>query len=221
MARIVDIPRFNTVLDDKAREHYLPATKTLWALAPDMMKRKIAEANVQQSFVLAAVLHLSHDLPRTKILCVGCFEDTAYEALRRMGYPVQGCDPNVDGRDLDAYVHSNPDALGTYDIVFSTSVIEHVEDDGKFVSKLSRLLRPGGYAVLTCDYLNNWKPGDPLPSSDFRFYTAEDLLIRLPSHMASCQLVDDPDWKEHQPDFELGDCRYGFATLVAERRRAQ
>jgi SAM-dependent methyltransferase len=218
MAQIVDIPRFNTVLNNWAREYYLPATNTLFALVPDMMGRKIAEANVQQSFVLASVLRLSVSLPRTKVLCVGCFEDTAYEALRLMGYPVRGFDPNVDGCDLDAFVQQNPESLGTFDVIFSTSVIEHVQDDEEFVSKIARLLRVGGYAILTCDYLDGWKPGDTLPSSDFRFYTSHDLYVRLLAHMPGCHLVDDADWEKHEPDFAFAGCRYGFATFVAEKR---
>jgi hypothetical protein len=33
------------------------------------------------------------------MLCAGCFEDTAYEALCKMGYPVKGIDPQTDGHD--------------------------------------------------------------------------------------------------------------------------
>lgn len=219
MALIVPVPKFNTVLDDRAREHYLPVTKTLWALAPDMMKRKIAEANVQQSFMLAAVLELCTDLPRNKILCVGCFEDTAYEALLRMGYAAEGLDPDVDGRDLHAFVQQNPEALGTFDAVFSTSVIEHVEDDETFVSQIARLLRVGGVAVLTCDFLKTWKPGQPIPGCDFRFYTPSDLRNRLLSHMPGCALVDEGDWENYEADFRLGEYHYNFASFVVRKER--
>lgn len=31
MARIVAVPKFNTILKDDARKHYSPVTDTLWA----------------------------------------------------------------------------------------------------------------------------------------------------------------------------------------------
>jgi SAM-dependent methyltransferase len=219
MARIVGVPRFNTILNDGAREHYLPVVQTLWALLPDMMTRKIPEANVQQAFVLAAVLELCPLLPRAKVLCVGCFEDTAYESLSRMGYAVEGVDPNVDGRDLNDFLEQNPGRLGTFDLVFSTSVIEHVEDDGQFVSQIEALLREGGVAVLTCDFLDTWQPGQPIPGGDYRFYTSEDLRGRLLSHMPSCSLVDQDDWAGQEADFWLAEYHYNFATFVVRKGR--
>jgi SAM-dependent methyltransferase len=219
MARIVAVPRFNTILDDRARQHYLPATKTLWSLVPDMMKRKIPAANVQQSFMLAAVLELGVTLPRAKVLCVGCFEDTAYESLLRMGYSVEGLDPNVDGRDLSAFVSQNPASLGTYDVVFSTSVIEHVEDDEQFVSQIAALLREGGVAILTCDFLKTWRAGQPVHAADYRFYTPADLRERLVSHMPGCFLVDEGDWENYDADFSFEGFRYNFASFAARKDR--
>jgi SAM-dependent methyltransferase len=103
--------------------------------------------------------------------------------------------------------------------VFSTSVIEHVEDDEKFISQIGMLLREGGVAVLTCDFLKTWKPGQPMPSVDFRFYTPHDLRSRLLAHMTGCVLVDEGDWDDYEPDFTLGPFRYNFASFVARKER--
>lgn len=214
LVKIVDVPRFNTILGDHARRHYEPATRTLWALAPEMMARKIAAANVQQSFMLAAVLVLASGLPRSQLLCVGCYEDTAYEAIRQMAIPIRGIDPNVDGLELSTFVKENADLLNTFDLVFSTSVIEHVEDDVLFVRQIASLLKPGGLAVLTCDFLNSWRPGDRVPPSDVRFYRSTDLSERLLLAMPGCRLLDKPDWDEYGPDFDHAECRYSFATFT-------
>jgi hypothetical protein len=61
------------------------------------------------------------------MLCVGSFEDI----------------------DLAEFRRQHPQRLNTYDIVFSTSVIEHVPDDETFVADMVAMLAPGGYAVLT------------------------------------------------------------------------
>jgi SAM-dependent methyltransferase len=212
--KLVDVAKFNTILDDHARRHYEPATRTLWALAPEMMARKIAAANVQQSFMLAAVLVLAKDLPRSQLLSVGCYEDTAYEAIRQMAIPIRGIDPNVDGLDLSTFVKENANLLNTFDLVFSTSVIEHVEDDVSFAEHIASLLKPGGVAVLTCDFLNSWRLGDRVPPSDVRFYRSIDLRKRLPSAMPGCRLLDEPDWDEYEPDFDYAECRYSFATFT-------
>lgn len=209
--------RFNTVLDDRAREQYLPMTNLLHGLLPEMMSRKIPRANVQQSFILSAVLALTPSLPRARVLCVGCHEDTAYEALRKMGFPVEGFDPNVDGRDLATFLAQNPAARGTYDTIFSTSVIEHVPDDDGFVRDIAALLKPGGVAILTCDYRDAWRPGEPLPPTDVRFYGSRDLRQRLLASMPGCQLVDQADWERFAPDFSYGGCLYGFATFTVRR----
>jgi len=218
---IVRVPRFNTVLDDAARRHYGPITDILFAAVPEMMERKIAAANVQQSFMLAAVLAVTPGLPDARVLCVGSYEDTAYETLLRMGYEVEGLDPNVDGRDLAAFVAERPADIGRFDTVFSTSVIEHVPDDETFVADIARLLRPGGCAVLTCDYRDAWRPGEPLPPTDERFYRATDLRRRLIDRMEGCRFVDEPDWERHEPDFAYGGCHYSFASLTVRKESSR
>ena len=59
----------------------------------------------------------------------------------------------------------------SFDIIISTSVIEHVEDDEKFIEDIAYLLKKGGYAILTCDFNDYYKKGDDIPDGDYRFYT--------------------------------------------------
>ena len=217
MPLIVEVPKFNTVLDDRARNHYAPVIATLFALSPDMMQRKIAEANVQQAFILTAVVALCRNFPN-KDFERGCFEDTAYEALLKMGVSVDGIDPDVNGLDLNDFVKLNPERQGYYDIVFSTSVLEHVEDDERFVGQIADLLRPGGYAILTCDFKEDWRPGDRIPVQDFRFYKSADLKERLVAAMPGCQLADEPDWDQFAPDFHYVGCVYSFASFTLQKK---
>jgi SAM-dependent methyltransferase len=55
----------------------------------------------------------------------------------------------------------------TFDIVFSSHVLEHIEDDRKAMSEVYRVLKPGGFAVLQ------------VPIQD-RDKTFEDSSIKLP-----------------------------------------
>ncbi len=216
----VKIPRFNTVLDDEARRYYQPAIKTLRRVAPAMMERKIERANVQQGFMLAAVEELSRGNRRLPILSAGCFDDTAYAALEGLGYKVEGIDPAVNC-DLATFKRTNPGKIGTYGVVFSTSVIEHVPDDEFFVKDMMDMASAEGVVILTCDYRDDWAPGQPKPSSDVRMYTRNDLQ-RLVSAMGDVTLIDEPDWDNHPADFryfEFGrELTYGFATLAVNKR---
>jgi hypothetical protein len=216
--RRLPVPTFNTMLDNAARAYYAPSTQTLWRAAPKTMQRKIPEANVQQGFMLAAV----EALCRTAIgplLCVGAFEDTAAIALQQLGYIVDSIDPETD-MDLAEFRRTHPDKVASYQVVFSTSVIEHVLDDEQFVRDLVEMAALGGAIVLTCDFCEEWTPDQQKPSSDYRIYTTADMRRLLRAMPGTC-LVDTPDWSDHAPDFSIeeygGVMLYGFATLAVRR----
>ena len=45
---------------------------------------------------------------------------------------------------------------GTFDVVCSNQVIEHLADTDTFVAELNRVLRPGGFAVTSTENLASW-----------------------------------------------------------------
>ena len=209
-------PSYNYILDNKARDLYKPVINQMFALAPKMMSRKIPEANVQQAFVMNAVHLLASGIDQPKILCVGSFEDTAAACLKATGHTIEEIDPSVN-YDLDTYLHLPTVTLGSFDIIFSTSVLEHVDDDRLFISQIAALLKPGGVAVLTCDFNNMYRPGDKLPQTDIRFYTKNNLLERILPCAKDCSLIDDPMWDAIEPDFTNEGCRYTFATITFKK----
>jgi SAM-dependent methyltransferase len=206
----------NRVLDDQARALYAPVVEELFRLAPGMMARKIPAANVQQAFVFDTVRKLLAHHRSPKVLCVGAFEDTASAGVKGCGYAVEEIDPALNW-DLDAFWRRPETRKGTYDVVFSTSVIEHVEDDELFVAQIADLLAPGGHAVLTCDFNDAYRPGDRVPQEDFRFYTARDLGERLLARMPGCRLADRPVWGHGRPDFAYAGIPYMFASFVVRK----
>lgn len=211
----------NRILNNRARELYAPAIAKLTELVPKTMSRKIAEANVQQAFVFDTVYRYLSNYPNPKLLCVGSYEDTASMSLIKMGHKVEEIDP-MNNYFLQEYFIKPTTAKNSYDIIFSTSVIEHDPDDESFISCIAGLLAPGGVAVITCDYKDGWKPGESIPECDSRFYTKQDLRNRLLPLMSDCRLVDEPQWDCPNPDFiYLEKYQYTFATFVVKKAPAK
>lgn len=210
--------RYNIILNDMERDRYSLAISHMKSLVPVSMTRKIERANVQQAFVKEAVQNFvagfSH---KANILCVGSFEDTASESLRMMGFKIEEIDP-VLNYDLNTFYNLPKTIRSGYDIIFSTSVIEHVPDDEKFIEQIRELLAPGGIAILTMDFKDCYRPGDPKPIVDMRLYTLQDILGRFLPLLNNCDVIDAPMWNDATPDFFYEGVQYSFATFVFKKR---
>lgn len=210
--------KYNRILNDDARKLYANSIKQLHKVIPKWMERKIERANIQQGFVLDTVVRLSRDIPIPKIISIGCFEDTAWGALNILGYNVEGIDP-VLNYDLDTFLTKPSTQVNYYDIVFSTSVIEHIEDDLTFLKNMCLLTKKGGYIILTCDFKKGYQVGDPKPSEDHRLYTKEHILNNLLAKIKDCDLIDPPEWDRSMPDFKYCNYIYTFAAIVLKKTK--
>lgn len=209
--------RFNRILDDFARVEFEPLVAMMRRVAPEIMARKIDRANVQQAFIFDTVAHFAARFHQPAILCVGAYEDTACIALERAaGLAIDKIDPALNF-DLAELIAHDPSTLGKYDIVFSTSVLEHVVADEQFCADLARVTKPGGIITLTTDFNPYFKPGMPKPDEDYRLYTEADFIQRLLPAMANCTLVDHQDWNCPSPDFEYHGHWYAFATMTLKK----
>ena len=206
----------NNILDNNARKIFKTTIDQMFEYLPELMARKIPEANVQQAFVLDTVYKFAKDIVVPKILCVGSFEDSAAESLKALGFDIDEIDPMIN-YDLAAFITKPTTIKGSYDLIFSTSVIEHVEKDEEFLRDMALLVKKGGKIVLTCDYCDTYKPGDPIFDVDFRFYTQKDIKERLLSTLVDCRLFDEPDWNCPNPDFFYEGLNYTFGTIVLEK----
>jgi SAM-dependent methyltransferase len=218
MISIPDVISFNRILDNSARGQYKQVINYLLELLPEMMARKIPEANIQQAFVLDTVHKFASRYVPPKILCIGSYDDTAAAALKKHGYRMDEVDP-VLNYDLNTFCDKPSTIKNTYDVIFSTSVLEHVRNDELFVTQIAELLSPGGVVILTVDFNDQFKPGDCIPQEDFRLYTQKDLKDRLLPLLKDCTLVDTPQWDCPIPDFTYSGCRYTFATLVFKKNK--
>ncbi|MEQ1554332.1 MAG: methyltransferase domain-containing protein, partial [Ferruginibacter sp.] len=210
--------KYNRILDDSARILYEPTISLLTTALPKTMAKKIARANVQQAFVFDTVYRNLINYINPKLLCVGSYEDTASMLLTKMGVAVEEIDPMINYFLQDYYTKPTT-KKASYDIIFSTSVIEHDPDDKSFLECIEGLLKPGGIAVITCDYKDGWVSGQPKPDVDARLYTKKCMEERMLSYIPKCKLVQLGDWDCPNPDFFLTkDYQYTFATFVFKKQ---
>lgn len=206
----------NRLLRNSDRKKYRELIEKMIKLIPEIMAKKYPLANVQQAWTFDMINTELIEKPKASILCVGSFEDSSSAYMEKLGIPVTNIDPDINV-DLHTFLLSTKD---TFDIIFSTSVIEHVEEDELFIKDICTLLSDGGVAILTCDFNNEYKIGDKVIYPDFRFYTEEDLNARLRQIIEDygCTLVGDIDWSG-EPDFHLVGFNYSFATLMFRKNK--
>ncbi len=199
---------YNVILDDIYREKYAKTIEYFYEKFPTLMQRKIPRANIQQAWMFNRVLEFAKT--DSSILCVGSHEDTAYYALRSKMPNMVGIDPLFD-YDLASYRRHTSQK---FDIVFSTSVIEHVLDDELFISDMCEMLNDTGIGIITCDFNDDY-PRVPKPLVDVRLYTSHDLTVRIPAILEqhNCAVLGDFEY-HNNVDFHYEGCNYGFATLI-------
>jgi ubiquinone/menaquinone biosynthesis C-methylase UbiE len=90
-----------------------------------------------------------------KILDFGCGAGDLANEFSRLGYDAYGCDV-FDSRAFSSWGHFRrinrdpyriPFANNEFDIVTSTSVLEHAQNPDEYMPEISRVLRPGGCAM--------------------------------------------------------------------------
>jgi len=105
----------------------------------------------------------------------------ATDAMREA---VMGRRSNVRDYIYDDMTNTSLDEA-SQDIVVAVEVLEHVDEDEKFVHNVARVLRPGGHFVMTTPN-GDWKP---VPYPDHRrHYKAADLEALLRRHFAKVEV---------------------------------
>jgi SAM-dependent methyltransferase len=104
--------------------------------------------------------HLGEQYLRQEILATGCMLHT--------------CDLSPGpGVDFEADVSDLPFDDGSYDIVLSTQVLEHVRDPAEVCREMARVLKPGGYLFLTTPQ------SSPLHNLPWNFFNFTNLGLRI------------------------------------------
>lgn len=208
---------YNKILTDAERLEYKDLIDDMYRTCTDTMSRKIEGANVQQAFVVNTILELSESRD-IEILCIGSYEDTAFEYLvKKYNYNINGIDPVINLDLAEFVIRYNKQ----YDISFACSVIEHVERDGCFLQDMIDTIKPGGFGIITCDFDNNYVRGNRLPTTNRRFYTEKYLANNFEYRLKlnNCVLLGKPEWEGTPYQFEWEGIRYDFATFVFKKER--
>ena len=108
---------------------------------------------------LEMILHAAGERIQGRILEDGCGVGMYVEHLAPFGGQVVGLDFDLE-RALEAGHNSTgitnaasefvPVSSGTFDLILSHEVIEHVQDDRAAICEMIRVLKPGGRAVIFC-----------------------------------------------------------------------
>lgn len=116
---------------------------------------------------LRMLIDASPGLEGARVLDNGCGIGAYVARLEPLARSVFGLEYELD-RTREAAVRTGsrllvngageqlPFADGSFDLVLSNEVIEHVQDDRAAVAEMVRVLRPGGRAIIFCP--NRWYP---------------------------------------------------------------
>jgi SAM-dependent methyltransferase len=128
--------------------------------------------------------------PDAAILDVGSSTGTNLRMLRSEGFAnFQGVDISPESKRFCESKGLGSVRLGSildlpypsdsFDLVLATDVIEHVDDDLTALSEIQRILRPGGFALITVPAFQSlWGPQDVVAEHKRR-YRMPQLLARI------------------------------------------
>jgi SAM-dependent methyltransferase len=107
---------------------------------------------------LLGYLHYLKGLPRGRLLDVGCGNGRYLYEMRRLGWRVEGLEPDplaarIAREKYDLHIHETTleDAVlvgESYDVVTLNHVIEHLPDPAGCLSRCHDLLKPGGKLIV-------------------------------------------------------------------------
>ena len=88
---------------------------------------------------------LAHHIGTSKVFGVEIVEDRIRLAAQN-GVTVKKFDLN------DTFVFED----GFFDVVHANQVIEHIQNGDNFISEIYRILKPGGYAIISTENASSW-----------------------------------------------------------------
>jgi 2-polyprenyl-3-methyl-5-hydroxy-6-metoxy-1,4-benzoquinol methylase len=143
------------------------------------------------------VLEVIQFSPDTKVLDLGCGEGFFIQKMMSKGVPaknITGCDMDRFGSNEDTfnYVKTNleqplplPDQI--FQLVTALEVIEHLENPRALIREISRVLTPGGTAVISTP---NNESFTSLLSLAVRGYPSAFADANYPAHITPILFVD-------------------------------
>jgi 2-polyprenyl-6-hydroxyphenyl methylase/3-demethylubiquinone-9 3-methyltransferase len=130
-----------------------------------------AKASCAHAFIWPALQSeiAKRDWPDKRAFDLGCGNGATANMLSELGFAVSGADPSEAGirQANSAYPHLDLRLAGTHDdlkamfgtfpLLVSVEVVEHVYAPRVFAKTAFELLEPGGLALITTPYHGYWK----------------------------------------------------------------
>lgn len=117
----------------------------------------------------------------SRILDVGTSTGTNLRMLRELGYSqyvgldfsleaIRFCRNKGLGEVINGDIKNLPFPDGYFDLVLATDIVEHIDDDGKAMSEISRVLKKGGHALITVPaFMSLWGLQDDVSHHQRRY----------------------------------------------------
>lgn len=133
------------------------------------------------------VLSLLEGLPPCRVLDIGCGPGALISELSARGYEAHGVDRSAKARELGRYLQDQSPGMqlhaeldeawkGSFDLVMSFEVIEHLQDDVGAMREWRKYLKPGGRMILsTPAHPSRWNAADEW-AGHVRRYTRQQLI---------------------------------------------
>jgi len=119
----------------------------------------------------------AQDRPKLAI-DLGCGQSPYRNLLERRAYQVQTLDTDIaSGADYLGEIEDTKLPSDNFDLVLCTQVLEHCSDPFRGVLEISRILKPGGFAILSVPHVWFYHPH---PSDHWRF--TQEGTIKLCKH---------------------------------------
>ena len=184
--------------------------------------RKFEGAKFQYAHIMKALmLEYPQGADRLNILLPGGYEDPLRETLTRLGANVLAVDPDVNRMNLRQYVAAHETTAKWYwqaDLVIAASVLEHVRDDAEFLRDIVFCLKPGGLALLTVDFKEGWKRGDPLVTTQERMYTRDSLMALTDTINREVAWLGERDWQSRGDYLPYEGLMFSFASIAFRKK---
>jgi predicted SAM-dependent methyltransferase len=130
-------------------------------------------------------------------------------------------DLNMAGVDFKVDLTALPFADASYDLVYASHVLEHIQDDRKAVREVHRVLRPGGLAILPVPIVSPHTIEYPEPNrfDDFHWRApGPDYFERYAEHFSSIEIRSSEHFSD-QHQLHLYEDRTHFPTQRLNLRK--
>jgi 2-polyprenyl-3-methyl-5-hydroxy-6-metoxy-1,4-benzoquinol methylase len=122
-------------------------------------------------------------LPPGRLLEIGCASGGFLHRMARQGWLVEGVEPSRKASEAtralgyDVFtgpIEATPERESTFDLIVGWMVLEHLHDPIRSLQKLSRLVKPGGFLVISVPNAG---------SMEFRVFKEKWYALQLPAHL--------------------------------------